>query len=111
MEFTDLIALKIKEMMNEKELSIYKLESLTGVYTSTISQFLTRKLLELKICYIFVKHLVLICLNFFLIQDLMKQKQKVGWRGNKIFEKNLTNVYNSSIIILGNEHTEMYVAT
>ena len=43
MEFTDLIALKIKEMMNEKELSIYKLESLTGVYTSTISQFLTRK--------------------------------------------------------------------
>ena len=43
MEFTDLIALKIKELMKEKELSIYKLKSLTGVYTSTISQFLTRK--------------------------------------------------------------------
>ena len=26
MEFTDLIALKIKELMKEKELSIYKLE-------------------------------------------------------------------------------------
>ena len=37
MEFTDLIAVKIKELMKEKNISIYKLESLTGVYTSTIS--------------------------------------------------------------------------
>ena len=49
MEFTDLIALKIIELMNEKELSIYKLESLTGVYTSTISQFLTRKTKTIRI--------------------------------------------------------------
>lgn len=43
MEFTDLIAVKIKELMKGKNISIYKLESLTGVYASTISQFLTRK--------------------------------------------------------------------
>ena len=49
MEFTDLIAVKIKELMKEKNLSIYKLESLTGVYTSTISQFLTRKTKTIRI--------------------------------------------------------------
>lgn len=44
MDFTDLIAVKIKELMKEKNISIYKLESLTCVYTSTIShisQFLS----------------------------------------------------------------------
>ena len=49
MEFTDLIALKVKELMKEKEISIYKLESLTGIYTSTISQFLTRKTKTIRI--------------------------------------------------------------
>ena len=49
MEFTDLIALKIKELMKEKDLSIYKLGSLTGVYTSTISQLLTRKTKTIRI--------------------------------------------------------------
>ena len=43
MDFSDLIALKIKELMKEKDYSIYKLESLSGVYSSTIAQFLTRK--------------------------------------------------------------------
>ncbi len=49
MEFTDLIAIKIKELMKEKNISIYKLKSLTGVYTSTISQFLTRKTKTIRI--------------------------------------------------------------
>ena len=49
MEFTDLIALKVKELMNEKNITIYRLESLSGVYTSTISQFLTRKTKTLRI--------------------------------------------------------------
>ena len=49
MEFTDLITVKIKELMKEKNISIYKLESLTGVYTSTISQFLTRKTKTIRI--------------------------------------------------------------
>ena len=43
MDFSDLIALKIKEIMKEKDMTIYKLETLSGVYSSTIAQFLTRK--------------------------------------------------------------------
>lgn len=43
MDFSTLVATKIKEIMKEKELSIYKLEELSGVYNSTISAFLTRK--------------------------------------------------------------------
>ena len=43
MDFSDLIALKIKELMKEKDMSIYKFETLSGVYSSTIAQFLTRK--------------------------------------------------------------------
>ena len=43
MEFSDLIALKIKELMEEQNISIYKLESLTGIYSSTLTLFLNRK--------------------------------------------------------------------
>ena len=43
MEFSDLIALKIKELMKEKNISIYKLENLSGVYSSTLTLFLNRK--------------------------------------------------------------------
>ncbi len=43
MEFSDLIALKIKELMSEKNISMYKLETMTGIYNSTISLFLSRK--------------------------------------------------------------------
>ena len=43
MDFSDLVALKIKELMSEENITIYKLESLSGVYSSTIAMFLTRK--------------------------------------------------------------------
>ena len=43
MDFSDLIALKIKELMKEKNITIYQLETLSGVYSSTIAMFLTRK--------------------------------------------------------------------
>ena len=43
MDFSDLIAIKIKELMQEQNISIYKLENLSGVYSSTITMFLTRK--------------------------------------------------------------------
>ena len=43
MDFSDLIATKIKELMEEKDITIYKLETLSGVYSSTIAMFLTRK--------------------------------------------------------------------
>ena len=43
MDFSDLVALKLRELMEEKEITIYKLETLSGVYSSTIAMFLTRK--------------------------------------------------------------------
>ena len=43
MDFSDLVALKIKELMEKKDITIYRLETLSGVYSSTIAMFLTRK--------------------------------------------------------------------
>ena len=43
MDFSDLVAIKIQELMSQNNITIYKLESLTGVYTSTLSLFLSRK--------------------------------------------------------------------
>lgn len=83
MEFTDLIALKIKELMKEKELSIYKLESLTGVYTSTISQFLTRKTKTIRI-----ENLLYICealgtnLAEFFSDSRFDEAEAKGWIKN-----------------------------
>lgn len=48
MEFSDVVALKIKELMQEKNISTYGLESLTGVYSSTITLFLNRKTIRLE---------------------------------------------------------------
>ena len=41
MDFSDLVALKIKELMQEQNITIYKLENLSGVYSSTIAMFLS----------------------------------------------------------------------
>ena len=43
MDFSDLIALKIQEIMNEKNMNSNQLSKLTGIYRSTITMFLTRK--------------------------------------------------------------------
>lgn len=80
MEFTDLIAVKIKELMKEKNLSIYKLEALTGVYTSTISQFLTRKTKTIRI-----ENLLYICegleitLSDFFADSRFAESEAKGW--------------------------------
>ena len=52
MDFSDLVALKIKELMDEKEITIYKLETLSGVYSSTIAMFLTRKTKTIRLEYL-----------------------------------------------------------
>lgn len=59
MDLSDLIAIKIKEIMKNKNISIYKLESLSGVYSSTISTFLTRKTKTIRI-----ENLMYICEAF-----------------------------------------------
>ncbi len=56
MDFSDVIALKIKELMKEKEISIYKLSYLTGIYSSTITLFLNRKTKTIRL-----ENLVYIC--------------------------------------------------
>lgn len=43
MDFSDLIALKIKELMQSKNITSYKLQNLTGIYSSTLTLFLSRK--------------------------------------------------------------------
>lgn len=43
MRFKNLILAKIKKILKEQNISIYKLEPLTDLYTSTISRFLTPK--------------------------------------------------------------------
>lgn len=56
MDFSDLVALKIKELMEEKDITIYKLQTLSGVYSSTIAMFLTRKTRTIRL-----ENLVFIC--------------------------------------------------
>ena len=73
----------IKSLSNfffQKELSIYKLESLTGVYTSTISQFLTRKTKTIRI-----ENLLYICeglgtnLSEFFSDSRFDEAEAKGW--------------------------------
>lgn len=49
MDLSDLIAIRITELMNSKNLTIYQLEELTGVYRSTISLFLNRTTRTIRI--------------------------------------------------------------
>lgn len=43
MDFSDLIATKIKEIMEEKNINSSQLSKLTGIYRSTLTMFLSRK--------------------------------------------------------------------
>lgn len=43
MDFSNLIATKIKELMNEKNINSSQLSKLTGIYRSTLTMFLSRK--------------------------------------------------------------------
>lgn len=43
MDFSDLIATKIKELMVERNINSNQLSKLTGIYSSTLAMFLTRK--------------------------------------------------------------------
>jgi DNA-binding Xre family transcriptional regulator len=84
MDFSDLIALKIKELMEEKEISIYKLESLSGVYSSTIAMFLTRKTKTIRL-----ENLLFICeglgisLSKFFADERFKTAEANEWLKKK----------------------------
>lgn len=54
MDFSDLVAIKLKEIMQENNITTYKLQDLTGIYNSTISQFLTRKTRTIRLEILFI---------------------------------------------------------
>lgn len=49
MDLSDLIALKLKELIKENNLSVYQLETLTGIVRSTITKFLNRDTKTIRI--------------------------------------------------------------
>ena len=91
MEFSDVVALKIKELMKEKDISIYKLETLTGVYSSTITLFLNRKTKTIRL-----ENLLYICealgtnLSKFFADERFNEAEAQNWlKRNKEKYKNL----------------------
>ena len=76
MDFSDLIATKIKELMKEKDLS--------GVYSSTISMFLTRQTKTIRL-----ENLLFICeglgisLSKFFEDERFKEAEANEWLKNK----------------------------
>ena len=85
MDFSDLIAIKIKELMNEQNMTIYKLESLSGVYSSTITMFLARKTKTIRL-----ENLLFICdalnislSNFFADKRFVNAEPKDWYKKNK----------------------------
>lgn len=80
MEFSDVVALKIKELMQEKDISTYGLESLTGVYSSTITLFLNRKTKTIRL-----ENLLYICealgtnLSEFFADERFNEAEAQNW--------------------------------
>lgn len=78
--FSDVVALKIKELMKEKDISIYKLETLTGVYSSTITLFLNRKTKTIRL-----ENLLYICealgtnLSKFFADERFNEAEAQNW--------------------------------
>ncbi len=84
MDFSDLIAKKLKEIMQERNISIYKLENLSGVYSSTIAMFLTRKTKTIRL-----ENLLFICeglntnLSDFFADERFKEAEANEWLKRK----------------------------
>ena len=83
-DFSDLVALKIKELMKQQNISIYKLEGITGVYSSTLTLFLNRKTKTIRL-----ENLLYICeglgtnLSDFFADKRFKESEAKGWLKNK----------------------------
>lgn len=81
MDFSDLIAIKIKELMNEQNITIYKLESLSGVYSSTITMFLTRKTKTIRLeNLLFICDALNISLSDFFADKRFKNAEAKDWK-------------------------------
>ena len=84
MDFSNVVATKLKELMTEKDVTTYKLQDLTGIYNSTISQFLTRKTKTIRL-----ENLFIICealgtnLSEFFADERFKEAEAKDWLKNK----------------------------
>lgn len=80
MEFSDVVALKIKELMEQQNVTTYKLQDLTGVYSSTITMFLTRQTKTIRL-----ENLLYICeglgitLSEFFADERFKNAEAKDW--------------------------------
>ena len=76
--------IKIQELMSQNNITIYKLESLTGVYTSTLSLFLSRKTKTIRL-----ENLYFICealntnLSEFFADERFKYAEPKEWLKRK----------------------------
>lgn len=83
MDFSDLIALKIKEIMKEKNINSSQLSKLTGIYRSTITMFLTRRNRTIRL-----ENLLYICdafnmkLSEFFSDERFDVAEANDWRNN-----------------------------
>jgi len=84
MDFSNVVATKLKELMTEKDVTTYKLQDLTGIYNSTISQFLTRKTKTIRL-----ENLFIICealgtnLSEFFADERFKDAEAKDWLKKK----------------------------
>lgn len=84
MDFSDLVATKIKEIMQEQNVTIYKLEDLSGVYSSTIAMFLNRQTKTIRL-----ENLLYICeglnisLSEFFADERFKEAEATEWLKKK----------------------------
>lgn len=84
MDFSDLVATKIKELMKEKNVNSNQLSKLTGIYSSTLTMFLTRKNRTIRL-----ENLLYICeafnikLSEFFSDERFDEAEANDWR-NKI---------------------------
>lgn len=85
MDFSDLIAVKINELMNENKINASQLSKLTGIYRSTITMFLTRKNRTIRL-----ENLLYICdafhikLSEFFSDPRFDYAEANDWKQNKI---------------------------
>ena len=80
MDFSDLVAVRLKELMTEKDITTYKLQELTGVYNSTISQFLTRKTKTIRLENLFIIcEAIGITLSEFFADERFKEAEAKDW--------------------------------
>ena len=84
MDFSEKKEKKLKEIMQERNISIYKLENLSGVYSSTIAMFLTRKTKTIRL-----ENLLFICeglntnLSDFFADERFKEAEANEWLKRK----------------------------